>query len=611
MVLSTIASALVAVLAAAGPQVVIEIDTGAIEVDKPFMIGVQASGTQVGDPILPQVDGLIIDPAPRRQEDRYTIVNSKMTQIRGRGYVATATKAGPLTIPPFRVKIDGKMVESKPVTVNVGEAAALRTVREDPGTVPTAPAGEPGEGYETPGPEASGENLTLNDAVFITTEVNKQEVYQGEPIVMTLKLWAYTGVSISERPFTAEFPSTEGFYTIPQTPQEVDAEVRERNGWQFRIYRQRQMLYPLQTGDIEVGGWDWRGVVTALTDRGYDRRRVSRSAPGLTVTVKPLPERPANFSGAVGAFEFDAELTEAKVIQGSPTKLLVRVTGQGNPNAIGEPALPEIPDAYVGQPEKGTQTPPSRDPGSLTIERSFTYPITPVKAGALTIPALEFCYFDPGADSYVTKKAGPFSLEVLETPEVQSRQVMDAGLGLEPEAVDLLGQDIMPPITHPGPLYRGGGIALIPVFSVAIVPPLAYLVLALAMARKRRFEGDTSFARSHRARARARKRLASVSDAQEPADELYRAMTGFVADKFNIAQGGITSADAERLLAGSGAGAEDVDNFLKVLRKCERARYGSEHLSSSEATALMHGAAACIDGLDASLAASRARKETP
>ncbi|MCP4641050.1 MAG: protein BatD [bacterium] len=611
MVATGILSALTIILAAAGPKVVVEVDNVAIEVDKPFMIGVQASGTQVGDPILPQVDGLIIDPSPRRQEDRYTIVNSKMTQIRGRGYVATITKPGPLTIPPFRVKIDGKMVESEPVTVRVGEAAALQAPRPEVSDRPSVPAAEPGEGYETPGPSPAGEDFTLNDAVFMTTEIDKREVYQGEPVVMTLKLWAYEGVSISERPFTAEFPSTEGFYTIPQTPQEIDAEVRERNGWRFRIYRQRQMLYPLQTGTIAIGGWNWTGVVTAKTDRGYERRRVSRSAPGLEVLVKPLLERPATFSGAVGAFEFAAELTETKVIQGAPTKLLVRVTGQGNPNAIGEPTLPEIPDAYVGPAEKETQSHPTRDPAALTIERSFTYAITPVKEGILTIPALEFCYFDPRADSYVTKKAGPFSLEVLATPELQSRQVMDAGLGMEPEAVDVVGQDIMPPITHPGPLKRGNGFAFLPILLNIVLPPALYGALALVMARRRRFAGDTSFARSHRARARARKRLAAAAGAEEPADELYRAMTGFVADKFDVAEGGITSADAERLLTGGGASPDDTDNFLKVLRKCERARYGSEPLSPNEANALMHGAAGCIDGLDASLAAGRARKEAP
>ena len=577
-------------------QVIVRIDGDIVEVGRPFLIIVEVSGTNVEEPEIPQVPGLVIETSARRRNDQFTIVNGNMTQVKVRGYVAKAMRKGTIEIPSVTVSINGREVKSEPFELTVKEAAPVRAGGGSPG--PDSSARDQGAGPRT---------LTLDDAVLATSEVDRREVYQGEPVHLTLSLWVLSSASLADRPLYMQYPTTTGFYAIPETPQDVAIENRTHGGLDFRVTVQKQVLYPLSTGTLTVGPWEWRSIARVLTGRGYEQVQLRRTTLPIEIEVRPLPPRPANFSGAVGTYTLQAHVTENKVIQGTPTRLVVRVTGDGNPDAIGEPHLPDIENAYIAPAEKETQAHPSRDPVHVVVERSFTYAITPVKAGDLTIPAVEYCYFDTETKDYVTEQVGPFVVEVLATPEEQSDQIVDSNLDLGAKPVTVLGEDIRPLEANPGGLRRQGAA---PVTAATLVagPILAYCALAVYLGRKRRFDSDTGLARSHRARVRARKRLTAVAKAPEPTEELYRALVGFVADKFDVSEAGMTSSDAQELLRRYEIGPDLVDTLLKILRKCERARYAGDRLSREEIDALVHGAAAAMERMDAVPRARRAER---
>jgi hypothetical protein len=573
--------------AADDEQVTVRVDRDVVEEGHPFWIIVEARGANVEEPEIPKVPGLVIERRASRTNDQFTIVNRTMTQVKLRGYRATATRTGTITIPAVTVSINGKQVKSEPMELTVEEAAPIQ---------PTGPTGRTDESPRDQ--EAGRRTVTLDDAVFATSEVDRREVYQGEPVHLTLSLWVLSNVNMRDRPLYMQYPTTTGFYAIPETPQEVTIQNRMHEQLDFRVTVQKQVLYPLSTGTLTVGPWEWRSAARVLTGRGFEQVQLRRVTEPIEITVRPLPLRPANFSGAVGTYTLQAHVTEKKVIQGTPTKLVVRVTGNGNPDAIGEPFLPDIEDAYIAPAEKETQSHPSRDPVHVVVERSFTYAITPLKAGTLTIPAVEYCYFDTDAKDYAIERVGPFTVEVLATPEQQSDQIVDSNLDLSAKNVAVLGDDIRPLELHPEGLRRGGPA---PVTAATVVagPVLAYCALAVYLGRRRRFESDTGLARSHRARVRARKRLAAARKASEPSEELYRAVIGFLADKFDVSEAGMTSSDAEGLLSRCGVEPGLVENLLKILWKCERARYAGDSVSREEVDALIHGAAAAVERLDA------------
>jgi len=275
--------------------------------------------------------------------------------------------------------------------------------------------------------------------------------------------------------------------------------------------------------------------------------------------------------------------------------------GQGNPNAIGDPRSPDIKDAHVADPEKATEQ--VNDPNGFSVGKTYRYAITPLRAGALTIPAIEYCYFDTGAERYETEILGPFTLQSLSFSERERRVVIDDGLGVDDAegAVTVLARDILPAVTDPGRLRPARGTTLA-TSALLAMPVLAYAVLGAFVSRRRRFEQNTAYARAYYAKSKSRKRLGEVAHSPEPADALYRAVVGFVADKFDLPEAGITSADIERLFEVRSLDRELAGNFAKILRRCERARYASAQLSADEVDALTHAALASMDRLDASLA---------
>ena len=97
-----------------------------------------------------------------------------------------------------------------------------------------------------------------------------------------------------------------------------------------------------------------------------------------------------------------------------------------------------------------------------------------------------------------------------------------------------------------------------------------------------------------------------MKTAAEPAEELYRAVSGFVADKFNASDAGITSSDMRALLESRNAAPDLTESIVKILRACERARYAGVKLSSDEIEALTHAATAALDTLEQSAKEIRA-----
>lgn len=585
---------LVGLDAAAQPSVNLHVDRTTVQLNTPFTITIEASGRNVEDPEIPDVPGLEIEKYPSSTSSRtqvsINLTRSSVLRVRELGYTAVATRTGRVEVPRIPIRIDGQLLYTRPLHLTVVDTAVPRVVR------PSYPMVEQVAG---PGRETTGEqkaDLTPDKLVFITSEVDKEEVFQGEPVLLQLRLWRLLadGVRIgARRSADFRYPETEGFYVTSSEPR---AMRDEREGWPYEVMEYQQRLYPTATGALTIGAWHWEGTAQAQTRRGPRRWQYDLDTQPITITVKPLPQRPAGFSGAVGKFDFQARLSRSEVLQGVPIKLDLSITGQGNPNAIGEPELPRIEKAYVSDPAKKTE--PLGDGGS--VRKTITYSITPLEPGEMTVPAITFCFFDPGSKKYETLTNGPYAVQVLASAEPDRRVWVGRPVLNRDGSVDVLGEDIRGIVTDPGAL-RPRSASVPANVAVLMAPMLAYAGLALWVRRERRFERDVGFARDYHAKSRSRKRLKSVEQASDPSEELYRAVIGFIADKFNVSEAGMTSADVQELFSAEGVDNELDMTFTKILRACERARYGTAGLTQDELRALTHAALPAMDALERAL----------
>lgn len=576
-----VAAALPVAAQGPGPSVSLSVHPPMPIANQPFDIVITINGTNVTSIKMPEAAGIEIGGSPYKQST--TMRNGAVTVQRA--YRARIGRAGRFTLPAAEVIADGRAYASAPVTI---------TVVEEPETAPPLPS-DPG-GRRDAGMRESRRTLSLEETAFLKAYTDKTVVYQGEAVLLTLELWTIDDPGIVVQTY-ANMPMTEppitGFYVIT-APGQRNFE-REVDDLRYKVAASRRWLFPTGTGDFTIDSWQWNGRVQQGWPYGGRGSSVSPRTSPLNISVKPLPPRPNDFSGAVGSFDIAASVSSTDLIVGEPVTLTYTIAGEGNPEAISAPKLDALPGVHVTGPSVIDETDGSGD--LLAVAKRFEYTLIPTLEGPLTIPGASFVYFDPEVEEYITKNATTFDLTVAPNPEGQHRVVADGGT-FGAETVEVRAEGIRPNASMVRPLHpSGGGVA----FAAALAAPaLAYGAAAVWMARRRRFSRDARMARARFARGRGRKRLAAVHHAADPAEALYKALIGFVADKAHVPEEGLTSADVGALLEPYGD-ADMLDSIVKTLRACERARYGGAALSGPEVGALIDSAAVNMDRIESAI----------
>ena len=552
-----------------------------VAVGKPFWIYIEASGTGIALPGTLEIEGITIDPRNSQRSSSYSFGRQGQSTTEKRGFYAIAMRSGKISIPPIEIQVSGRTFKTEAIEILAEERTVART---------------------PPRPDSSdGAELKQDDLVFIEMDVNKHEIFQGEPVLLTMQLWRIKYRRINSGPYRGgliQNPTTEGFYVHNLEPEGYEA---MRGPWTYEITETRKLLYPTRTGDLRIGRWHWEGI--ALINRQSiikrDKLYYKLDVGPIDIKVKPLPKPPKDFTGAVGEFDVTASLGTESVAQGVPVKFTVTIQGWGNPDAIGAPELPKLAWASINGPEAAHRFFKGSRDGDLKMAKYFTYAITPLEAGQATLPRFDFVFFSPERKDYVREGIGPYELNVLPTGEAAQHLVLPPDAGIIERNVDILAEDIQP-LLELGRSISVPRPSRMTLPAAAAAPVVLYLGLSLYMHRRRRFAANRGFARAHHAKSAGLKRLRGVADADQPIDALYRAVTAFVADLFDLEESGLTSADVTRELEDRAIDPGLVERCERILKACERAQYASQDLRQDEIGALLSGAEACMNELKSS-----------
>jgi len=591
-----ILAALLMIGAVAQPSVRVVVDSTTVATGEPFAVRVTASGERVSRPVIPHVEDLVINrtPSGTSQSMQIQFINGRAVtnQVHEWVYYATAKREGAITLPPISVRIDGKDYFSEEIQLTAQEPAPPQVV-----TPPPAP-GRPQRGA-APSPPDGQKEITWDDVVLVECTVDKRRAYQGEPIQLTLSIWElqYWGLTIRYTgPRSFDMPKSEGFYALPP---EQRRRVASRNRFDYEVQEFTQRLYPMRAGMLDISTWSWQGMATVMAQFGPKTHSYRLTTQPVTIEVLPLPASPPGFTGAVGRFRVQAQVSARDTEQGVPVELLLRVSGEGNPDAIGAPQLPALSWAHVSGQLSQVEPDPA---GAAGFTKVFRYTLSPHEIGEHAIPPIPFCYFDPASERYRTEETRPIALRVAPPRE---GVYASADHPAAPQYRADIEEDIWSVKPVAGRLrIRGGSVAL--PTTVVVSPPLLWGGFFLFMRRRRRLLTDPEYARKYYARSRGHKRLARVAASPEPVEELYRALIEFLADACNVNAAGLTSEDVRGLLEGRGLRDEAAENLVKILRACERDRYAAAKLSPAEMDALTRAAVSCVDRLEEALLKGRA-----
>ncbi len=323
------------------------------------------------------------------------IINGKVSNSTSYSYVyyLQAVKEGKYVIPPAEFTLKNKTYESDSMHIEVIGSTSQKQNAQT------------GNNSTSNDPEVES---TGND-FFVNLSVNRKEVYLGEPIVATVKIYSRLNIAgINE----VKDPAFDSFLRSDiETPPLNSLRQENVNG---TIYGsgviQQFLLYPQVTGEITIDPVQISVLVQQKTRSESDPffgdffssfQTVPKAAASrpVRIKVKPLPGvQPADFSGVVGKLDLKATLNKESVDVNDAINLKVTISGNGNLKIASAPVLKLPPDIEVYDPKITDDL--KNGPNGTTGQKSFEYVMIPRHDGDFTIPPIAYSYFNIATGKY-------------------------------------------------------------------------------------------------------------------------------------------------------------------------------------------------------------------
>ena len=401
---------------AQGPNVTAVLSSSETAVGQPVQLQIQVTGAS--NPKQPQeivVDGLEIQSAGVSRQ--YQMQGFSVSYSFTYNYLVTPTKAGIFKIPPQVVDIGGKTLRTPELTLNVANSSR-----------PTARSPRSGGG-------ATGADGDPSKLGFVDMVLPKTTAYVGEMVPAQLRLGLNlrapveslgSGIQIDGQGFTTQ--------KIPEPRQTIETvDGRSYQTWIFKT-----AISAARTGKIEVGPAEISPVVRVaraqqrnpslprdlMDDPFFNNffndpafapsvpKEIKLKSEPTTLEVKPLPPNaPPSFAGAVGTFTLKVDASPKKAQAGDPITVTATISGRGNFDRVGAPALDDDDGWHKYPPsEKFKQDDDVGISGIKTFEIVLS-----ARERKDKLPPLVFSFFDPVKETYVTLKSDPIALQ-LEGP---------------------------------------------------------------------------------------------------------------------------------------------------------------------------------------------------
>ena len=528
-----------------------------------------AKGFRAGD--IPDAFDVLMGPSTSTQSsfqmvNGHTSSSSSITYT----YILSAKKNGSFTIPAAHVTAGGKTITSNELHIKVSGQAQQ--------------GGQQGGHHQSSTGEIrnAGSSISGSD-LFIKVTASKQHVREQEPILLTYKVYTLVGLT----QLNGKMADLKSFYSreVP-LPQEKQFHIENLNGKPYRtVTWQQYVVFPQTTGKLEIPSITYEGIVVQQNRNvdpfeaffnggsGYVEVKKQIKAPGITIQVDPLPQRPAGFSGGVGRYSISAQLDKDEVKANDPVKLRVVVTGVGNMKLLKQPEVkfPKDFDHYDAKVTDKTQLTTSGLEGSIT----YDFLAVPRHQGDYEIPAIEYTYFDTQANAYKTVKTEPFKLHVEKGSGSSSATYTGQ------EDVKLLNSDIHY-IKTGDTLQRGFNEFFFASteYWVSLALLLLGFISLFIIFRQRAIENaDIVKQRAGKANKVATKRLKKAAKLMaggkqnEFYDEVLRALWGYVGDKLNMPVEQLSRENISQQLESRNVSSETISQFIGALDECEFARY--------------------------------------
>lgn len=532
-----------------------------------------------------------------RQQGRFTLaaVEAQLGGVTYRGQSLTITVVPAGAAPP--------PATLQPIQPNVPNPWGTGPLFPGfPGLVPQLPdipiqplPGTPG----SPTPNViAPEDLTgaqLDEQLFVRAVLDKPRAYIGEQATLTVYLYARAGLNIRDLDVPDE-PGTDGFWVEdllgPIRRLEFHDEIVGSARYEVAVVR-KMALFPIQAGTITLSPMEV--LATASSGVFFGSAQLRRRGVPVSLEVLPLPAegQPRGFESTnVGRYDMEARVDRSRVQTGDAVTLKVTIRGDGNLRNLRLPAVASLPGLRVYDPQVHDAIAPHGD--VVGGQRDLEFLVIPEQPGRYAVRVPPLAFFDPAARAYRTRAPEPITIEAVGA----AGTVADAPprAGAPAERTIRLSSDLR---------TRGPRLYESPWFLAAVVvPPLAYLGLALGTLLSNRRRTSREKTRPRRAHGAARRILAIAEQARRHGDAtacfagVARALGTFLDERLQRPVGGMTTLELRRTLEGRGFPEEIVERLVRELENCDFARFTPEGARAKEMSECLERARVLLSDLD-------------
>lgn len=481
------------------------------------------------------------------QSYRTSIINGKRSSSVGFAYTILAQTEGRHTIEAATIKVNGKTLASNSIKLAVLPADAPVTTLD--------PEGELTE-------------------IFLLAYADTSKVYIGQQVVVYYKLYTKINVEnyniISESEYNGCYAQSLDAYREPVLKETVNGEE-----YSTKVLR-KVAVFPQQSGTIEIEPLYVKIGIPKRDPRfrgffsSFNLRTENLTSNNLTLRVSsPFENAPESFSGGVGQFRVDFQMSRTTATTDDALALKVIIRGNGDIKTIRSPKL-RVPEGFELFDAKVTNERMINATDSVRGEKTFEIISLVDQPGNYKF-APEFTYFDPKLDSFIIVR-DTFSL--LIKPGRRSATTRSDN-DLEPSPSDELDKIKMStrvyrmrPILSSSPLYWGA----------YLLPVLGFIFFGW-YERSRVNQDVVDVAQL------ARKQLNDVviyleqNDPGKFYEGVAMSLKRFISQKFDVDASEFTRQKIQEVLENGGLNHAHRNRVDELLEKCDFALYSgsSQH----------------------------------
>lgn len=484
-------------------------------------------------------------------------VNGKASFHQSYIYIIQPKRKGELTIGKASIKIGGKTITSKPVKIIVLDAVEIPKDPNDP-------------------------NYIAQQNIHLVAEISKSQPYVGEGVYVEYRLYVSENVSVYDTSVT-EAPQYNGFWSQNIKIKSYPVKKGKYNGEDYRyIVLQKALLIPTKKGKLSIDPMKMDIVIGVPTGRAdffgnvitKNVRREFASAKKIVVPKSlPLKGKPANFTGAVGDFNFDVSLSKGVLKANETSAIKLQVSGKGNLKLFELPTVTTPEELEIYQPERKERV--SIHTNGISGAVTDTYTLVPQYKGKYKIPSVSFSYFNPKTKEYKTITTEDLFVDVQEgkeLPTIANQTIQKQNVNITGNNFRYIQTKSIFSTLDTTDFFKSN------LFYTLLLLPLIGIPIGTFIAKKNKERSNDIIGNRTRKAERLAKKYLSEAQKQLGKKEAFyealeRALHNYLKAKLGIETSDISKEKITEILEEKQIEKTTVHLFIEVLKSSDFARY--------------------------------------